>query len=244
MGEIVVGQHRVQPWTHSKLDDFVNCPKAFFHKSVLKLYPYVEGPAQAKGNYVHKAFELYVDGGTPLPTKTEYADDGKIISLNLIGHKPYLDRLINLPGEIYAEREIAIDKKGKPCNWFYPDVWHRGKIDFTNIYAVKRYARIVDYKTGKKREKFKQLIANAMWVFIMYPEVDTIDVCFYWTEDQSESKATYKREDIDKLWDQLIPDLIQYRDAFRTDLWQPRQSGLCAGWCPVEDCEFWKPKRK
>jgi hypothetical protein len=40
-----------------------------------------------------------------------------------------------------------------------------------------------------------------------------------------------------------VPDLKQYATAFKTDVWQPRQSGLCNGWCPVTECEFWKPKR-
>lgn len=236
-----MGQHRVQPWTHSKLDDFVNCPKAFFHKSVLKLYPYVEGEAQALGNYVHKVFENYIGNGDPLPTKDKYDEQGKIISLDLRMHEKYLAALANMPGEVYAEREIALNKKGKPCGWFMPDVWHRGKIDYSNFY--KNRAKVVDYKTGKKRIKFKQLIANSMWVFVQYPEIDTVDVCFYWTTDQTESKATYLRSQIPELWGQLVPDLKQYLEAFKTDTWQPRPSGLCHGWCPVEDCEFWKPKR-
>ena len=35
----------------------------------------------------------------------------------------------------------------------------------------------------------------------------------------------------------------QYAQAFKTDTWQPRPSGLCNGWCPVKTCEFWQPKR-
>ena len=51
------------------------------------------------------------------------------------------------------------------------------------------------------------------------------------------------RDQIDQLWAPFIGDLKQYMQAFREDIWQPRQSGLCNGWCPVTDCEFWKPKR-
>lgn len=218
---------KIQPWTHSKLDDFINCPRAFHQKSVLKRFPFQSTKETEYGNRVHKDFELRIAEGKKLP-------------FDLKHHEPYMQALEDMPGEVYAEREIALDKKGKPCSWFHADVWHRGKIDYTNINDT--CAKIVDYKTGKKREKFKQLIANSIWVFIQYPEVEKVDVCFYWTQDQSESKATYLRSQIPALWNQLIPDLKQYRDAFKTDTWQPRQSGLCRGWCPVNDCEFWSEK--
>jgi len=217
---------KIQPWTFSKLSDFVNCPHSFHQKHVLKRFPYQETPETKKGNEVHKAFELRIANGTPLPR-------------DLREHEPYLAKLEALPGENYAEREIALNKKGEPCGWMYPDVWHRGKIDFTNINGSR--GKIVDYKTGKKRPKFEQLISNSIWIFTQYPEVDVIDACFYWTVDKTETPVVYKREQIPVLWGKLIPDLRQYRDAFHKDVWQKRPSGLCP-WCPVIECQHWRPK--
>jgi hypothetical protein len=36
----------------------------------------------------------------------------------------------------------------------------------------------------------------------------------------------------------LVPDLKQMVEAYKTDTWQARQSGLCKRHCAVVDCEF------
>jgi hypothetical protein len=48
---------------------------------------------------------------------------------------------------------------------------------------------------------------------------------------------------MDALWSKFVPDLRQYMEAFKTETWQARPSGLCNGWCPVTECEHWKPKK-
>jgi hypothetical protein len=52
------------------------------------------------------------------------------------------------------------------------------------------------------------------------------------------------RDQIGAVWGEFLPNLKQYAQAFKEDIWQPRQSGLCGGYCPVTDCEFWRPKRR
>lgn len=220
---------RPLPWSHSALGDFKNCPRSFHQKRVLKRFPPDDSEQIRWGNYVHKAFELRIAEQKPLP-------------VDLKNFEPYMAKLEKRPGETYAERKIAFDKMAKPCSFFYPAVWYRGVIDFTNVH--KDHALIVDYKTGKPHEKFDQLISNALHTFALYPEVETCEVRYFWTKTQSETKRNYTRDQIAEMWGRLIPDLRQYRDAFHSDTWQPRPSGLCNGWCPVTDCEFWKPKRK
>jgi hypothetical protein len=104
-------------------------------------------------------------------------------------------------------------------------------------------ARLVDYKTGKKREKWEQLAMNAVHVFASYPFVDLIDARYYWTVDQTESRKVWHRSEVPMLWDMVLGDLRQYAEAFKSETWQPRPSGLCNGWCPVTSCSHWKPKR-
>lgn len=215
-------------WSHSALDDFVNCPRAYFEKRVAKSV--VEEPSEQIlwGNEVHKAFELYVAEGKELPG-------------TLTMHKEFIDGLEALPGESWAERKIAMSKELKPCGFFDKNVWFRGVIDYTKVH--KDRALIVDYKTGKPHTKFKQLKLNALWIFAEYPEVSHVAVSYYWTKTKSTTDETYTRDQVPDLWRAFLPDLKQYREAFHTDVWQPRQSGLCNGWCPVRDCEFWKPRR-
>jgi hypothetical protein len=104
-------------------------------------------------------------------------------------------------------------------------------------------SRIVTHNTGKMHSKFKQLKLFALNTFAMFPDVFYVDVRYYWTQHQQATGEQYTRAMIPQLWSAFTPDLRQYVEAFKTDTWQPRPSGLCAGWCPVTECEFWKPKR-
>jgi hypothetical protein len=67
---------------------------------------------------------------------------------------------------------------------------------------------------------------------------------YYWTQTKSTNGQTFERKQIPEMWQEFLPGLKQYAQAFHEDIWQPRQSGLCKGWCPVTDCEFWAPKRR
>jgi hypothetical protein len=151
-----------------------------------------------------------------------------------------MQRLHQQPGEPLCELKIALNTRLEPCEFFDPAVWFRGVIDFMKIH--ENAALIIDYKTGKPHNKFGQLKLFALHTFIANPDVETADVRFYWTKTQDESRKTFRRSEIDTLWKEFIPDLRQYAEAFKLDVWQPRPSGLCS-WCPVKDCEFWKPRR-
>lgn len=219
-----------QPWSHSRLDDFKNCPRAFYEKQIAKSVTETKGEATLWGEHVHKQFEDYLRDGVALP-------------LELQMHEPFLQRLLDLEHEHrFVEERIALDRNAAPCGFFDQGVWYRGVIDFGVVNG--EYARLIDHKTGKHHSKFGQLKLFALWVFTRFPEVQQARCEYYWTQSMTLGGETYTRDQIPKLWSTFIPDLRQYAEAFKTDTWQPRQSGLCNGWCPVTDCEFWRPKRK
>jgi hypothetical protein len=83
----------------------------------------------------------------------------------------------------------------------------------------------------------------AMLVFMLFPLVTNIKVGFAWLQEKINDKDEFDRADMFRLWEEFLPSMMQYKTAFNTDVWQPRPSGLCHGWCPVKTCEFWKPKR-
>jgi len=216
------------PWSHSALEDFVNCPKAYSEKRVFKTVKEAQSEQMAYGNYVHKAFEDRIKSGKDLP------DD-------LASHEGFMKSLHSTQGELFAERKVALDKQGKPCSFFDKNVWFRCVVDYTAIKTTS--ALVVDYKTGKKHSKFNQLKLCALWIFAEEPEVDKVVTKYYWTKTKDTTGATYTRDQIPELWKAFLPDLRQYVEAFKTDTWQPRPSGLCYGWCPVTDCGHWKPKK-
>lgn len=217
------------PWSHSALADFENCPRAYHTKRIEKSVKEERTQAIIWGEQVHKAFEDRLKLGTPLPeTLTE--------------HEDYLRSLQRMQGVSATEQKIALNRQLRPCGFFAADVWFRGIIDYQKI--TDRAAHLRDYKTGKPHSKFQQLKLFALYTFAQYPLVETVEVKYYWTINKTETGEVYAREQIPALWSEFVPALRQYAEAFKTDTWQPRQSGLCHGWCPVTSCEFWKPKRR
>lgn len=217
-------------WSFSALDTFKTCPRQYEAKYVTKSVQEEKSEQMLWGERVHKAFELRQNDGTPLP-------DG------LQDHEPYMQRLEALPGIHMVEQKIALDNKRRPCGFFERDVWFRGIIDYIKV-APDGSVVIVDYKTGKPHNKFDQLMLFALHTFALYPDHDLVHVRFYWTKTADETRWCFTRAEIPSMWGKFAPDLKQYVEAFKTDTWQPRQSGLCNGWCPVQDCEFWRPRRK
>lgn len=195
---------------------------------MLKSVKETQGEAQLWGEWVHKQFENRQRDDTPLPDE-------------LAEHEGYMGRLKQLPGKHFHEQKMALNMRMQPCDFFARDVWNRGVLDFVAIEHHR--AVIVDFKTGKVKPDLKQLALFALFIFHTYPQVTACYTRYYWTQTKAETEEEFLRSRIPEIWKKFLPDLKQYNEAFKTNTWQPRQSGLCAGWCPVNECEFWKPKR-
>lgn len=218
-----------KPWSYSALDKFVSCPRQYYELRIAQSVVDAETAHTRWGTYVHTQFEHRQKFGTPLPE-------------GLTHFEPFMQRLEALPGVHQTEQQVALDLKRQPTAFDGPDVWWRGIIDYVKLHHTA--ALIVDYKTGKPHTKFEQLQVFALYLFAAHPELTTVRVQYFWTQTQTMTGRTYHREMIPNLWGALEPKLRQYVEAFRTDTWQPRPSGLCHGWCPVTECDFWKPKRR
>ena len=220
------------PWSPSALETFKNCPEQYHRRYVLKDLPEEEkSPEQIYGDRVHEAFAA-----------RQSAKHTKLPPDLLKAHEPFMQELAAQEGWAFVEHKVALAKNGEPCEWDDKNIWCRMIIDYLRVDARDRHAWIVDYKTGRPHKKFNQLIIYALWVFQQFGYVDTIDVMFYWTKDCTTTKETYSRDQANELWKELVGDLRQYREAFRSDIWQLRPSGLC-GWCPVINCKHWRPRK-
>ena len=221
-------------WTPSSLETFITCGRQYHGKYVENRYP-EEPPSEQQdfGTKTHLAFELRQSEKKELPYELEM-------------HEPFMARLEALPGEFFVEQKIALTKKLEPISWDWrkEDIWYKGVIDYKKVDEDSKRAWIVDYKTGRPHQKFKQLISYALHTFIAHPTIDLIDVRFYWTKDLSNTRKVWGRNEIDMLWGELAGDLQQFKQAYKTDTWQERPSGLCNGWCPDTACRHWKPKRR
>jgi len=220
------------PWSPSALETFGNCPEMYRHKYVLRDLPEEERSAeQIFGEQVH---EVFADRQRPLHKK---------LPPDLKAHEPFMQELETQPGWTYIEHKVALAKDLEPCEWGDKNVWCRMIIDYLRVDGKERQATIVDYKTGRPHKKFRQLSIYALWTFQEFGYVDEIEVMFYWTKDCTTTRKTWTRDDIPALWNELVGDLRQYKEAFRSDVWQMRPSGLCCGWCPVIGCKHWRPRR-
>ena len=214
-----------KPWSHSALEQFKNCPRSYHEHRIAKSVVEVKHPATLWGERVHKDFEDMMRDGIALP-------------LDVAIHEDYLLRLKAMPGTEMIEEQIAFNKKLQPCGYWDDDVWYRGVIDYGKIHIEAERAHLVDYKTGKMHQKLGQLYLFMLWTFARYPQVQVISAEYYWTQLRTTNGAEYPRSRIPEMWSMFVPDLRQYAEAFHTDIWQPRQSGLCKKHCAVKDCEF------
>jgi RecB family exonuclease len=232
----------ILPWSYSSLNEFSTCPYAYYHKHVLKDLPkQVETPELKTGKFVHTQFENYV----------KY-DGRKELDSSLIGHRDYLDGLRTAYGDKKTELKWGLTKDLQPTAFFGEDVWARGVIDYQREYHFKdehdpkklhTAYKMVDYKTGaKKNVSEKQLKLFALYGFAAGASLVTTE--YYWTSDHTTTKKVYGIKEAKDMWGDFIPDLKQYKDAFKTDTWQKRPNGLCHGYCEVKKCTHWKPKKE
>jgi hypothetical protein len=218
------------PWSHTALRDFLSCPWSFHETRVTKRIKREQGEEAEWGEYVHKQFERRQIARAVLPPP-------------LLTHEAYMKKIEAISGTLAVEQKIAFDKRAQPCGFFDQQVWFRGVIDWKKVCVPDRRATLIDYKTGKQKDDFAQLGLFALHTFAAHPEVDLVDTRYFWTQTGLETRKVYGRAEIPALWANYIPDLRQYALAFKDDAWPKRQSGLCNGWCPVTDCEHWRPKR-
>jgi hypothetical protein len=236
---------RAKAWSFTGLEQYNSCPKQYNEVRNLKKYPYeANTPEAIYGRYAHKAFE------DRQATRVELPEDLK-------HHEAFMQRMEAWPGDcFFTEQQCALDRTLKPCSsQAWDTVWWRGVIDYTKVNYLTQSAKIVDYKTGARfnkrgdsKAKPKQLMENALWTFAMYPDVEVVDAFFYWTQDVGSAKEptdryVWTRDQIPELWQEHVPSLTAFRESYVKDSWPAKKSGLCNGWCPVEDCSFWRPKK-
>lgn len=220
------------PFTFSSLETFINCPLMFYHKYVVKDVKDEPGEAAIYGTNVHAHFENYMN-----------ASGGYALPKDIVGHKPKLDQLLAKDGIFWCEEKVALGKDLQPCRYDDPDRLWRGNIDFRLVDRDEQSATLVDYKTGKQRIKWPQLGLYALHTFAAFPNINLVNAQFYWTQFSETTKKVWSRDDTREIWLMFVGDLKQYKEAFKTDTWQPRPSGLCRGWCAVKTCRHWSPRR-
>lgn len=210
-------------WSYSSLKEYQNCPKKYHEIRVLKNYTVKETEQMRYGTEVHKALE-------------DYVRDGVELAKNYQRFKPFVDKLISIPGEKYCEYEMALTYNREPCDFKSEDRWVRGIADL--VIVDGSHAFIVDYKTGSnKYPDPKQLRLMALMLFTYFPDVKKIKAGLLFVMKNSFVSEEYHRKDMDKSWAMFEQPLKRLETSYDNDKWQANPTPLCK-WCPVQSCEF------
>jgi len=223
-------------FTHSfsSTNKFETCPRQFEDRYLLK---HKEPPTEATqwGERVHSALEDKVAGKiAELPegmTKLDWA----IAPAVKAKEQGWL---------VLTEHKVALDRYMQPVTFDSRQAWLRSILDVLMI--SNGHGFVSDYKTGKRRLSW-QLELSSLITFHTYPLVDRIEARYLWLKDSVKEtrtdKTVYKRSDTAHMAGNIFPRIIKVEKALESGKFEPRPSGLCAGWCSVKSCEFWKAKK-
>ena len=220
-------------WSYSSIKTFEQCPKKYFHLKVAKDVKDEPGEAADYGTVVHLAAEEYIRDGKPIPDKFAYI-------------RPIVERLAAIPGDKHCELKLGVRKSNagyEPCGFFDKDVWWRGIADLLIINGHKAYC--IDYKTGKSARyaDTKQLDLLAGAVFTHFPEVVQVKSSLIYVVSGDLIPKQHVITERSQYLSVFDTQLDQLDAAMENGVWNPKSSPLC-GWCPVQTCENWRPRRK
>jgi hypothetical protein len=214
---------KARTWSYSSLKNFKTCPRQYHEIRVLKNYQIEDTEATRYGTEFHKAAELFVQGTHELPAKFDFALEA-------------LTKLKEMPGKKLCEYTMGLTEDLEPCAIDAHNVWWRGVADL--VILQDRTARVIDYKTGAsaKYADKGQLELMAMAIFKHFPDVDIVRAGLLFVVANSFPREIYHRAQESQLWDKWLREHRALELAFKNDIWNPRESGLCRRHCIVESC--------
>ena len=179
----------IKTWSISRVHDYEKCP----YKAHLK---YVDKVALTDEQRERLMF--YADRGSKIHDSAEQFVDGRrddlIPELKHFETEITALRALYGEGKVSCEEDWALDRAWQPTAWVGPDTWVRLKLDVC-VRLSPTEVLVVDYKSGKKfgneikHNEQGQLYAVAATAY--YPEVDTVYVEFWYTDQDDMTQVEY-----------------------------------------------------
>jgi hypothetical protein len=210
-------------WSFSALDMFEKCAKKFYHLKVAKDVKEPDNQWQADGKFVHEALFKRVTEGVPLPVQLRHMEG-------------MAQRFADAPGEKHGEMRLALNDKFEPRDFFAKDVWVRAVLDLLII--RDGHAVLVDWKTGKRKDRFDQLKLSAAVLSRFMPEIESFKLAFVWLKDNEVSGMDIRKDELKQVWLDFMPRAAAIDEAKKTTNFPADPTPLC-GYCPVTDCPHW-----
>lgn len=177
----------VRDWSFSTLTSFEECPYRVYLAKVEKSPrpPVDENSPLERGNRVHKAAELYMQGAVELAPELE-------------DFKDILDALKRhyAAGKVSIEEDWAHNLLLEPVAWRSRDAWLRLKCDVV-YHKSKKHVVIVDWKTGRMfGNEVKHAQQGQLYAAIAaerYPDAEKITVEFHYVDQDDITAVDYTR---------------------------------------------------
>lgn len=231
-------------WSYSKLKNYENCPKKHYEIDVAKNYT-ESTAALDEGNRVHRSFAGAILKARGLPAVgagNDRVEPGPLAD-DLKEFDYLIKQVVDGPGEVLVEQQLAITEQFQPCEWFARNTWTRAKVDAIRLDGPVGF--LWDWKTGKMKHDSIQLFLAAQAVFAHHPQVKLLKTRFVWltecTPDQPDEGFTddlWHRRDMAAEWPAVLERVARIKEAARTLTYEPKPGGLCRAYCPVLSCPY------
>lgn len=212
--------------TFTILSGYKSCPHQMYRRYIVRDQDYVETPEMRWGNDVHTAFEHRIGGKKPLPT-------------NMAQWEKFATPF---DGHIAAvEQKLGVTVEGRRIGFWDTGVWFRGKIDVALVNGTTAY--LADWKTGgSKYEDPFELATGAVLLHARHPELTRIVGNYVWLKEDRVGQM-YDLSNTRETWTEIKRLMGEIVTQKATGAFEKTRSGLCNGWCSVQDCENWKAKK-
>lgn len=216
-------------WSFSALNSFENCPLSYAGKSFYYTSPFVESEAMMWGNRVHNCSEQAIKVGK------ENVNEPELITQI----EPYITTFMDSGHKIEAELEIVLNKDMKRLTgkkaWFSKEAWFRCKLDV--LLTRGKEAFYYDWKTGKKvKDEADQLKLGCAALSVIRPELEKFTGKLIFTGHKVVTGGcNLDKAGVQEVWADLLPRVKRMEDAWRSEVWVAKPSGLCP-WCSQINC--------
>ena len=230
------------PYSFSKINLFETCPMKFKFQYIDKIRtPFKMNDVLEKGSYIHLILEKLAKNDMVLPEvkyNFRHSTEEQVKEYNVIAH----DFIFSEIGYNYlqneeqkffgAEVEFGIkveDGKLASTSYWNKKALFRGKIDHANM--GNGVMHLLDWKSGKVSgfPAPLQLVMYAVWCFLEFPEIHTVETAFVYVEHEEEKRYVFTRDMLGKLSKKMLEKVynIEHEEKF-----EKKESKLC------EYCEF------
>ena len=236
-----------RPWSPSKADLALRCPRAFKYRYVDHIKSDHKGSAAKVGTAAHKAQELVIEG-SPIKEAfdltlaefqheltTQETEQVNSFAVAVESFAAYLHKFKHKHNvvEIHAEKPWAIDVDFKPCDYTNKEALIRGIVDLVLVLDSGQVI-IIDHKSGKKKPVSNyatQLDTYAIFALAHYPNAKAVQCAIHFmAHEKVEWYVVRKRADILSLLHPWLLDLLTKR-ATGLEGFSPVVRRWTCGWC-------------